>query len=182
MHTIAFDLDKGVFRPVIKHKTMNIKMLVDSGADTPVWLAGEETFRAMFPDAIKVGSSSFYGLGSNKEVQCVKYRIPKFTLGDLVFHNMGIDVHMHISKNKFNMLLGATMFRDMIFIVDNIKGKFFIIVPDGVSFNRTLYTGKTRKEAFQLTGDKLYSDVEIISSKRASLWAKYWREQLNIEE
>lgn len=87
--------------------------LIDSGAETPVWCAGETEFLAAYPDAVKQRwDTAIHGFGMGAENGKV-YLIPKFELPDgnetYRIINLLVAVCLH-PQIGYDFVLSETMF------------------------------------------------------------------------
>ena len=84
MRTLVLQLFNRKNRPSFQYVSNDTRImaLIDSGAETPVWCAGEEEFLAAYPDAVKQNwNSEIHGFGREPEEGLV-YIIPEFVLSD----------------------------------------------------------------------------------------------------
>ena len=84
MQTLVLKLFNRKNRPCFSYVSNDeeVMALLDSGAETPVWCAGEGEFRAAYPDAQKLDwKTEIHGFGSEPEQSAV-YIIPEFVLSN----------------------------------------------------------------------------------------------------
>ena len=84
MQTLVLRLFRRKERPSFQYESNDVKImaLVDSGAETPVWCAGETEFLAAYPDAVRQAwNTDIRGFGKMAENGAV-YAIPQFELTD----------------------------------------------------------------------------------------------------
>ena len=82
MRTLVLSLFNKKNRPSFEYESngFTFTALFDSGAEAPVWCAGEKDFLSAYPDAVKQDwECEIYGFGKNPEKGSV-YVIPKFEL------------------------------------------------------------------------------------------------------
>ena len=105
--TISYDADLG-----------HISVLIDTGANIPIYFGNVSTFLLDFPDAIETKYITYImGLGGKDTNQYPIYSIPEFKLKDsycgqenLVIYNMPIVIYNAKTDYGYNMLLGSTTF------------------------------------------------------------------------
>lgn len=113
--------------PIIKisHLNTQIECLVDTGARVPVWCAGEDELKSLYPNCIQDNSVFLLsGFGKGHEVAKV-YTIPNFTLSDgkdaINYKNLSVAV---INKDfSFSMILSYTMFNKMNISIDTFTNR-----------------------------------------------------------
>ncbi|MBR5969207.1 MAG: hypothetical protein IK016_02545 [Lachnospiraceae bacterium] len=84
MRTLVLQLFNRKNRPTFLYVSNEeeITALFDSGAETPVWCAGERDFVAAYPDAKRLNwKTKIFGFGKDAEMAAV-YVIPDFRLAD----------------------------------------------------------------------------------------------------
>lgn len=107
MKQFTLNLDERMQRPVIKHNKCDV--LLDTGAEFPVWVAGERALFEMFKVTLVKKNASFTGFGGTAYGDV--YKIKDFVLGELVY--AGLDVIVcEDNSASYVMLLSATMFRN----------------------------------------------------------------------
>lgn len=134
MNEIILKLSKDQ-RPIMKVGCgKDFDAMLDTGAIFPVWVADEELVKDMGA-RLKLENGKFGGF--NEEHYGNVYVLPYIKLGDLIYPNF----HFIACKSDgvpAQMLLPATMFKDLIYSV-NDKHKFFTVtLPDGESNVRNL--------------------------------------------
>ena len=84
MRTLVLQLYNRKNRPVFSYTSNEeeVTALLDSGAEAPVWCAGDKDFCAAYPDAKKLDwETKIFGFGKEAEMASV-YIIPDFVLRD----------------------------------------------------------------------------------------------------
>ena len=121
-------------RPVVHlEKDLNINAMLDTGAVVPVWVKEEKILQAI--GGIKIReNATFGGFGGNTTGSL--YHIPTFTVGDLTFPHLPVIVSE--MDAPFHMILSATMFKRLIYEIDDYHHKLNITVPDGESLIRNI--------------------------------------------
>lgn len=133
MRQLTFNLVKKSTRPILQ--TQNIKALLDTGAEVPVWVASKRAFLAMFPNAVlQTENASLKGF--SETVMCPAYNC-SFCLGELVFNNIPILIQ-EMSDSTFQLILSASMFRGLILEFDMINYKLNITIPRECDMVRNL--------------------------------------------
>ena len=84
MRTLVLKLFNIKNRPSFSYSAngLDVKALIDTGAETPVWCTGEKKFQMVYPTAKKQDwQTEIRGFGGNPEKADV-YVIPEFSLSD----------------------------------------------------------------------------------------------------
>ena len=115
MRTLVLKLFNSKNRPSFSYmrNDMEIMALMDTGAETPVWCTGEETFCIAYPDAIRQDwIAEIRGFGKESEEAAV-YLIPEFSLSDRMeeykIRNLLVAVCDH-PLIGYNFVMSDTMF------------------------------------------------------------------------
>ena len=121
-------------RPVVKlEEDFELYAMLDTGAVIPVWVDEEKYLQAI--GGVKVReNATFGGFGGNTSGPL--YHIPTFTVGDLTFPHLPVIVSE--MDAPFHMILSATMFKRLIYEIDDYHHKLNITVPDGESLIRNI--------------------------------------------
>lgn len=110
-----------------------IDAMIDSGALFPIWVEDEELLVEMGGTMV-LEEAEFGGFGGSAKGKL--YKIPYIKIGALTFPNF------HIIACKMNlpcqMLMSATMFRNLIYEIDDYNHKFNVTIPDDQSVVRNL--------------------------------------------
>lgn len=134
MKQITLNLNKSFQRPVIRlPKFHGLEALLDTGAVYPIWMVGKERIERIHGEKIR-DVIHFGGLGGTATGSL--YKIPLFQMGDLLFPNMNIIVHD--SNFVVPLLLPATMFRHLIYEIDDYHHILNITIPETESNVRSL--------------------------------------------
>lgn len=134
MIQFTLNLDSMQQKPVIQLKYINV--LLDTGADYPVWVASRQILIDMFNAELVKRNVPFGVLGG--EAKGDVYRIKYFILGELVYNGLEVIVCEEHKNTAYYMILSATMFRNLIYQIDNKNHKLNIDIPEGESHVRNL--------------------------------------------
>ncbi|MBO6305252.1 MAG: hypothetical protein J6M62_09290 [Selenomonadaceae bacterium] len=130
MQILSFELLKNTNRPILTLPTFhNTRALIDTGAVFPVWCGEEELLKEYGAEKI-LDSVPFGGFGGM--TTGALYRLSIFNLGGLIFPHMNIIVHEGFSLTS-PLILPATIFRNLIFEIDNKRHTLKITIPDDES-------------------------------------------------
>lgn len=122
MQEYSFQIEK-CDKPIIYVKNKdNIKTacLIDTGANTPVWVLGEDYLKYRYPDAKKSEKKSILnGMGERPVMNVPVWIIPEFILEDnlgncLVYKDLYVCV-IDSDKFSFDMIIPLTMLNRMDF-------------------------------------------------------------------
>ena len=134
MKEFVLSLNKKPHRPIAYLKDWHgIDAMIDTGSLFPVWVADETILEMLGAKLVQnnVGFSGFGGMAKGS-----LYVIPVFQFGELIFP------HFHIVTNKLNlpcqMILPATMFRNLQYEIDDKNHSFRVTIPDDQSNIRNL--------------------------------------------
>ena len=125
MVTLAFDMDRESFKPkIVSSDYPDLTLLLDTGADTPVWCMGERIFKAAFPMATEL-KHKFVLSGFGTGVEIAKaFSIPEFVLSDgkqsITYQNMVVAVTKRPSINV-SLILSASLFHHAEITIDRLK-------------------------------------------------------------
>ena len=127
-------LNKKPQRPIAYLKDWNgIDAMIDTGSLYPVWVADESILRIIGAELIRddVGFSGFGGrvIGS-------LYMLPVFQFGELIYPHFNIIAHK--LDLPCQMILPATMFRNLSYEIDDGNHMFHVTIPDKESNVRNL--------------------------------------------
>ena len=134
MKQFTLSLNKNFQRPVVYlEKFFNLYAMLDTGSLFPVWIEEESILRKI--GGIKVADNiNFGGFGGSATGNL--FKIPLFKIGDLLFPNMHI-IAARLNM-PFQMILSATMFRNLIYEIDTYNHKLNVTIPDTQSNVRNL--------------------------------------------
>lgn len=140
--TLTLPLSNKTSKPVFTVITpagRQIKCMLDTGADMPVWCGSEGLLKIVFP-AVQLADKKFLlsGFGRKPEMAEV-YKIPEFMIkaGDesLTFQNLYIA--SSFGRNfGCDLILSATMFRHMDYSILNRKKKISVLE---ITYDRDVY-------------------------------------------
>jgi len=147
MQTLVLQLFNRKNRPSFQYISNETKImaLIDSGAETPVWCAGEEEFLAAYPDSKKMGwESEILGFGKEPEKGKV-YVIPKFILSDgntdYKIINLMVAVCYH-PLIGYDFVMSDTMFSKADTFIHRIDNKYVEIFFDKDGYQCAAKKGK----------------------------------------
>lgn len=137
---ITMILDRFADRPMIElNDKFRMVALIDTGVRFPVWTGSVEDLELLGAELIKrrVEYSGFGG-----KVMGDVYRIPLLSLTDgtnaINFPQLPIVTNERLSEDDvpFQMILSATMFKNLIYTIDDKHRNLIIQVPDDESLVR----------------------------------------------
>ncbi len=108
--------------------------LLDTGALFPVWIQDKQYLEKMGGVCVK-DHVSFGGFGG--EAEGYLYRLPSLTIGNLVYPNFPLIACDKIDL-PYHMILSATMFRNLLYEIDDKHHHLNITVPDDESLIRNM--------------------------------------------
>lgn len=130
------NLVKDTSRPVVMLKNWNdFRALLDTGAYFPIWTADENILKDLGGSCIRK-EVPFGGFGG--ETKGNLYVLPNMLVGDLIFSNIHIIACSDLKETPFQLILCATMFRNLIYEIDDKNHKLNINIPDDESYIRNL--------------------------------------------
>lgn len=136
MRQFMLDINSRYQRPVIQLKSWyNMEALLDTGAFFPVWTADEDILNILGGICIK-RNVSFGGFGGKASGNL--YELRGMRIGSLVFPSIHIVACRDLKDVPFQLILSATMFRGLIYEIDDRNHKLNVTVPDEESMVRNL--------------------------------------------
>lgn len=135
MIQFTLDLDSTSQRPIVMLRNFyNISALLDTGSSFPIWTDDEEILVSLLnANFIKKGVT-FGGFGGQARGNLYTLNL---SLGKLIFPNMHI-IACNDLNVPFNMILSATMFRNLIYEIDDRNHKLNVTIPNNESSIRNL--------------------------------------------
>lgn len=134
MKQFTLSLKKNTQRPVvILEDFYDLEVMLDTGALFPVWVEDETVLEELGGEVVldRVEFGGFGGKAIGK-----LYKLPVMQIGSLIFPEF------HIIACKMNlpcyMIISATMFRHLIYEIDDFNYKFNVTIPDTESEIRNL--------------------------------------------
>lgn len=122
-------------RPIVNLKKWNrLDAMIDTGALFPVWIAEESLLQDLGAVLIK-DSISFGGFGG--ETKGSLYKIDDFILEDMIFPQLYVIACLN-EKLPCHMILSATMFRNLIYEIDDKNHRLNVTIPDDETNVRSL--------------------------------------------
>ena len=124
----------------------NATALIDTGAKIPVWLEDEKDIQAA-GGILKQSNIRIKGL-SQKVSTGNLYTLSNFQIGKIIYTKLDIVV-LPDKNTTYNILLSATMFRGMIYEIDDINHRFNVNVPDSDTVrNLAAYYDKKKDKVY----------------------------------
>lgn len=121
-------------RPVAHLKDFyGFDAMLDTGALFPVWVEDEDILKDLSATLIK-NKVEFGGFGGNAFGKL--YQIPLLKVGDLIFPN----IHIIACRLQLpcQIIMSATMFRGLIYEIDDYNHSLNVTIPDKESNIRNL--------------------------------------------
>ena len=134
MKQFTLSLKKNTQRPVaILNDFYDLEVMIDTGALFPVWVEDETLLQELGGEVIAetVEFGGFGGKASGK-----LYKLPLLKVGSLTFP----EFHIIACRMELPcyMIMSATMFRHLIYEIDDCNYRFNVTVPDKESEIRNL--------------------------------------------
>ena len=129
MVTLLFDMNKESFKPqIVSSEYSDLTLLIDTGADIPVWCLGAPAFTDTFPLAKEL-KYKFVLSGFGTGVEIAKaFSIPEFKLSDgnsdITYQNMVVAVTNRPSVNV-SLILSASLFHHMEMNIDRLSSVMY---------------------------------------------------------
>ena len=133
MRQVTLRLAADVERPVVI-VSGNMTALLDTGAYIPVWTDEESILTEKLGAVLQKKGISFTGYGGTAVGNLYQVTLK---VGTLTYPNMSIIANQDLDT-PFNLILSATMFRGLIYEVDDVNHFFNISIPDNESMVRNL--------------------------------------------
>lgn len=143
-----------------------IKCLLDTGANIPIWFADEDSLVASFPEAITTKwKTDITGLGQNPHENIPIWMIPVFRMRDdsgnhISFNQFLIPV-LKAKKFPFHMILPATLFNKMFYSFDYMnsqtKGELFIKSVKDEYYVRPIFDSEYAKSIGKLNKENIFT-------------------------
>ena len=128
MNQFTLKLRAGYANPVIVLSDFhNLLALIDTGAGIPVITLPEDKVLSM-GGKLKQKDINVRGLSHSSNKGSL-YQFKNFKLGDVMYVELDVAV-VPDDKSPYNMLLSSTMFRDMIYEIDDLNHRFNVSVRD----------------------------------------------------
>ena len=122
-------------RPIAYLKTWyKIDAMIDTGALIPVWTRDEKILLNLGGKLIQE-NIKFRGFGGRTQGNL--YCISNFIMGKLLFTKLYVIAHAD-NELPCHMILSATMFRNLMYEIDDKNHKLNVTIPDGESEIRNL--------------------------------------------
>ena len=124
----------------------NATALIDTGAKIPVWLEDEKDIQAA-GGILKQSNIRIKGL-SQKVSTGNLYTLSNFQIGKIIYTKLDIVV-LPDKNTTYNILLSATMFRGMIYEIDDINHRFNVNASDSDTVrNLAAYYDKKKDKVY----------------------------------
>lgn len=134
MRQFTISLDKETQRPITFLKNWyGLDAMIDTGALFPIWVGDEEILNQLGAKML-IDNVEFGGFGGNTTGKL--YVIPTFQFGELIYPNFHIIAHK--MELPCQMILPATMFRNLCYEIDDENHMFNVTIPNGQSNVRNL--------------------------------------------
>lgn len=133
MIQFTLPLDIKQQRPVIKLKN-GLKALLDTGAFLPVWTDDEDMLLSELGAKFVKSHVPISGFGGTSYGNLYSVTI---SVGKLIYPNMCIIANSELDT-PFHMIFSATMFRNLIYEIDDYNHLLNISIPDKESHIRNL--------------------------------------------
>ncbi len=122
-------------RPILKLYSINV--LIDSGAELPIFDIEENTIINAFGGIPLDGDCSVSGIGGTQSARI--YRIKEFRIGKMLYRNIPV-IRAAINDPNVNVLLGSSMFGGGVkYLVNSADSTIRFYAPDEFSSNGSLW-------------------------------------------
>ena len=136
MDEFTIRLSKKHQRPVLKVEAFDdMYALLDTGAIFPVWVEDEEILKNYYNAKLIIKGIKFSGFGGYTVGNV--YKLECFKFGKLIYPGFHI-VTSRENRYPFSMILSATMFRNLIYTIDDKNHILTVKIPDDESSVRNL--------------------------------------------
>ena len=126
MRQFSLPLQEDTNRPVARIDTFyGYTAMLDTGAVYPVWVRSEEILKGLGAELVKE-RVTFGGFGGTSSGNL--YRLETVEIGELVFP--GLPVIAYRIDLPCYMIMSATMFRNLIYEVDDFNHSLNVTIPD----------------------------------------------------
>lgn len=124
---VIYNLEKGTNRPIIKLDDIfpGCTALLDTGAIIPVWTKDTELLKKLGA-VLHAKDVKFSGFGGETKGDLYKMNLK---LGNIIYPGLPIVVHNDDEIPGY-FIFSATMFKDMIYTIDDIAKKIILIFKD----------------------------------------------------
>ena len=118
---------------VILAKFSHLHAMIDTGAVLPVWVSSEERLQSI--GGVPIARNQPFGGFGGTAIGTI-YRVPLFCIGNLMFPEFPLIASC--IDLPCQLILSATMFRGLIYEIDDCNHKFNVTIPDNESLVRKL--------------------------------------------
>ena len=141
MTRFSLRLSEDSERPVIALSNLGINALLDTGARLPVWVGSINLLKVLLQAQLLKPAVRFEGFGGS----CLGdlYIIPKLVIGSLRYTQLPVIVCDLSGTQKFRLIFSATMFRGLIYEVDEVSHRLNVTIPSGTSTVRKLIVSES---------------------------------------
>ena len=132
MKQITMHLDENYLRPIVRSAMFyGLAILIDSGADFPVWVADEESLIVAGGKSLNT-KGCFHGFGGVAEGNMYRLTVNLGTdeNNSIIFNDMPLIACKTENKPNFQLILPATAFANMMYQIDNINHRFNLDIAD----------------------------------------------------
>ena len=134
MKQFTLKLKKETQRPtVILEGFYHLEAMVDTGSVFPVWVEDEEILNDL-GGVVVADDVEFGGFGGKANGRL--YKLPMMKMGNLLFPDFHIIAYR--MELPCQLILSATMFRHLIYEIDDYNYRFNVTIPDTESEVRNL--------------------------------------------
>ena len=125
-------LDQHSDRPILEIPNMSgLLALIDTGARFPVWTADTDSLLAIGGTLVQKGVS-YSGIGGKTSGDI--YKLKTLVLGDnshgIIFPELPVVTNRDFEDAPFQIILSATMFRNLEYTINDKQHSFIIRIPD----------------------------------------------------
>ena len=169
MVTLLFDMNKDSFKPkIVSSEYPDLTLLIDTGADIPVWCLGVPAFKDTFPLAVELKYKFVLsGFGTGIEI-AQAFSIPEFKLSDrnndITYQNMAVAVTNRPSVNV-SFILSASLFHHMEMNIDRLSSVMYPTLslkssnPNVPVFYRIRELTEKQKTILDLSEEAIIADI-----------------------
>lgn len=158
MEQFTLELNKNFQRPIVYLNSWHgINALLDTGALFPVWTASEDVLKSLGGICIRK-NIKFGGFGGETEGSL--YRLSGVTIGKLIFPELMVVSSRNLKSVPYHVILSATMFRELIYEIDDKNHRLNITIPNGESTIRNLTIEDSNGRLYVLCQSVSYDLIE----------------------
>ena len=176
VNTVKIELVNQNKKPTIRYRTnyRHISVLIDTGANIPIYFGSIDTFLLDFPDAVESSWITFVcGLGGEEKTPCQIYTIPQFSFIDsknrqkqFTVYHMPIAIYDTGRNFGYHMIIGYTAFSKVDCSFKNRPAKPYM----QITFDRDV--GGTVQLCYDETGKVYEIDGKAVVDYMITLFQK----------